>query len=297
VALVQYVGSGGWNQDDQRAINTLPLSDLVHRKAVTTGANANLYRQYLGYAGITQDENATNTTYNSLQAALRMEHKHGLTAQFAYTYAHEIDVQGDDLNGVSDPFNLKYDRASGTYDRRHNFEVNYVYNIPLFNHANSMLERSLLGAWVFSGVTTYETGLPQNVTYGTDTLGLGGGTTNRPNLVGKVGGPKTQKAWFNTSAFAAPTAPWNGGGNNGFGTAGRNAVGGPGLVNWNMSLFKSFALNESEGTKIELRVESYNTFNHTQFSGLDLGFTDGNFGQVTSANDPRVLQFGGKFLF
>ena len=72
---------------------------------------------------------------------------------------------------------------------------------------------------------------------------------------------------------------------------------GPGLANWNMSLFKSFALTPSEGTKLEIRVESYNTFNHTEFSGLDLGFTDGNFGQVTSANDPRVLQFGGKLLF
>jgi hypothetical protein len=172
-----------------------------------------------------------------------------------------------------------------------------VYNIPFFMHADSFAERSVLGGWVFSGVTTFETGLPANVTYGTDTLGLGGGTTNRPNLVGKVSGPKTQKAWFNTSAFGAPTAPWNGGGNNGFGTAGRNAVRGPGLDNWNLSLFKSFALTQSEGTRLEIRVESYNTFNHTEFSGLDLGFTDGNFGQVTSANDPRVFQFGGKLMF
>jgi hypothetical protein len=297
VAMVQYVGSGGWNQDDQRAINTLPLNDITDREAVSKGANANLYRQYPGWAGITQDENATNTTYNSLQAALRMENKHGLTAQFAYTWSHEIDVQGDDLSAVSDPFNLKYDRASGTYDRRHNFEANYVYNIPLFMHASSFAERSLLGGWVFSGVSTFETGLPQNVTYGTDTLGLGGGTTNRPNLSGKTGGPKTQKEWFKTTAFSAPTAPWAGGGNNGFGTAGRNAVTAPGLANWNLSLFKSFALAHNEGTRIEIRVESYNTFNHTEFNGLDLGYTDGNFGQVTSANDPRVLQFGGKFLF
>ena len=61
-----------------------------------------------------------------------MENKHGLTAQFAYTYAHQIDEQTDDLTGASDPFNLRYDRASGGYDRRHNFEANYVYNIPLF---------------------------------------------------------------------------------------------------------------------------------------------------------------------
>jgi hypothetical protein len=297
VTLVQYVGSSTWNQNDQRHINTLPLGDLTDRQAVTQGANANLYRQYLGYSDITQDENASNSSYHSLQAALRMEHKHGLTAQFAYTYAHQIDEETDDLTAVSNPFNIKYDRSVGGYDRRHIFSANYVYNLPVFVTTGSMMERSLLGGWIFSGVTTFQTGLPQNVTYGTDTLGLGGGTTNRPDLVGKVSGPKTQKAWFNTGAFAAPVAPWNGGGNNGFGNAGRNAVRGPGLANWNLSLFKSFALTESEKTRIELRVESYNTFNHTQFNGLDLGFTDGNFGQVTSANDPRVLQFGGKFLF
>jgi hypothetical protein len=295
VTLVQYVGSGGWNQDDDRAINTLPLNDITDRQAVSKGANANLYRMFPGFAGITEDDNATNTSYNSLQAALRMEHKHGLTAQFAYTYAHEIDIEGGDLSTVSNPFNLRYDRGSGTYDRRHNFEANYVYNLPFFNHASSPAERSLLGGWVFSGVTSSETGLPNNVTYGTDTVGLGGGTTNRPNLVSKASGPKTRQEWFNTSAFAAPTAPWNGGGNNGFGTAGKDDIRAPGLINWNLSLFKSFAVNES--TKFELRVESYNTFNHTEFNGIDAGFTDGNFGQVTSANDPRTLQFGGKFLF
>jgi len=303
VALVQYVGSTGWNQSDQRAINTLPLIDSANtanpydlREAVSKGANSNLYRQYPGFAGITQDENASNFSYNSLQAALRMENKHGLTAQFAYTWSHQIDMETDDLTGVSNPFNLRYDRASGGYDRRNIFSANYVYNLPFFKQAN-LMQRSVLGGWVFSGVTTAESGLPQNITYGPDTLGLGGGTTNRPNLVASVGGPKSRAEWFNTAAFAAPVAPWNGGGNNGFGTAGRNAVVGPGLFNWNMSLFKSFALNESESTRLQFRVETYNTFNHTQFNGLDLGFTDGNFGQVTSANDPRVLQFGAKFLF
>jgi hypothetical protein len=48
---------------------------------------------------------------------------------------------------------------------------------------------------------------------------------------------------------------------------------------------------------IQLRAESYNTFNHTEFNGIDTGFTDGNFGQVTSTYDPRTFQFGGKFMF
>lgn len=297
MAMVQYVGSSAWDQNDQRAVNTLPLSDLTDRQAVAGGANSNLYRIFPGWAGITDDENASSFNYNGLQTGLRMENKHGLTAQFAYTWSHQIDEETDDLNSISDPFNLRYDRGPGSYDRRHIFNANYIYNIPFFRNA-SLTERSLLGGWVFSGITTLETGLPQNVTWnGKDTLGLGGGTTNRPDLVGSVTGPKTQKAWFNTAAFAAPVAPWNGGGNNGFGSAGRNVVRGPGLANWNLSLFKSFVLTENQATRFELRVESYNTFNHTQFNALDLGATDGNFGQVTSANDPRVLQFGGKFVF
>jgi hypothetical protein len=298
MAMVQYVGSSAWDQNDQRAVNTLPLSDLTDRQAVAGGANSNLYRQYPGWAGITDDENASNFNYNGLQAGLRMENKHGLTAQFAYTWSHQIDEETDDLSSISNPFNLRYDRGPGGYDRRHIFNTSYIYNIPFAMHASNMAERSLLGGWVFSGITTLETGLPQNVTWnGADTLGLGGGTTNRPDVTGTISGPKTQKAWFNPAAFAEPVPQWSGGGNNGFGNAGRNAVRGPGLANWNLSLFKSFALNESSTTRFELRVESYNSFNHTQFSGLDLGATDGNFGQVTSANDPRVFQFGGKFLF
>lgn len=304
IMAVQYVGSQGWNQDVERQIDTLPLTDTSNpsnpydnREAVTKGANANLYRIFPGFSSIQEDENNTNFSYNSLQSVLRMENKAGLTVQLAYTWAHEIDIQSDDLSGtVSDPFNLRYDRGSGTLDRRNIFSANYVYNMPFFKAGNAM-QRSFLGGWVLSGVTTAQSGFPVNVTYSTDTLGLGGGTTNRPNLAGKAGGPKTRAEWFNTAAYSAPVAPWNGGANSGFGSAGKDAVVGPGLFNWNLSLFKSFGLGSHEGTRLEFRVETFNTFNHTEFQNLDTGFTDGNFGQVTSTYDPRVLQFGGKFMF
>jgi Carboxypeptidase regulatory-like domain len=305
VAIMQYVGSAGWHQADQRNINTLPLGDITNRQAVARGAAANLYRIFPGYAGITQEENASNTTYHSLQFGLRIEKKHGLTAQFSYTWSHEIDIASGDLGStnfaggqsyVSNPFNLKYDRGSGVLDRRHIFSANYDYAIPLFNRSNG-LQHALLGGWEVSGVTAAQTGTPLLVTYSPDTLGLGGGTVNRPNKVGGVSGAKTQLAWFNTKAFAAPTAPWAGGTNDGFGTAGKDSIVGPGLFNWNLSLFKDFALGFREGAKFELRVESFNTFNHTQFRNVDTGFTDSNFGQVTSVYDPRTLQFGAKFLF
>ncbi len=306
VGVIQYVGSTGWNQSDQRAINTLPLADLTDRESVASGTPPNAYRLFPGYAGINQVESATNSNYNSLQAGLRVENKHGLTAQLSYTWSHEIDIQSGDLGstnisgssgGVSDPFNLKYDRGAGVLDRRHILSANYDYQLPFFKSGANLLEHEVLGGWEVSGVTVAEAGSPVNVTYSTDTLGLGGGTLNRPNLVGTAGGPKTQQQWFNTGAFAPPTAPWAGGANQGFGSAGKDAIVGPGLFNWNISLFKSIPLTSHEGPHFEIRFESFNTFNHTEFNNIDTGYTDSKFGQVTSTYDPRVMQFGGKFLF
>lgn len=298
IFAVQYVGSGGWNQDDQRQINTLPLGDLTDREAVTQGANANLYRIFPGFSSIQTDENASNSNYNSMQAAFSIRNKHGLTLNLDYTWSHEIDIKSDDLSGtVSDPFNLKYDRGSGTLDRRNIFSANYIYNLPFFQHTGSMFERTALAGWTISGMTTAESGFPQTVSYGPDTLGLGGGTSNRPNLTGKVSRPKTRAKWFDTKAFSAPLAPWDGGTNQGWGDAGKDAVYLPGLENTNLSLFKTFSLTKSETTKFEFRVESFNTFNHTEWNAVDTGYTDGNFGQVTSTYAPRELQFGGKFEF
>jgi hypothetical protein len=90
-------------------------------------------------------------------------------------------------------------------------------------------------------------------------------------------------------------AAWAGGPNQGFGDAGKDAVVGPGRVNFSTSLYKSFAVTER--AHFELRFESFNTFNHTQFNAIDVKNTDGNFGQVTNTWDPRTLELGGKFVF
>jgi hypothetical protein len=219
--------------------------------------------------------------------------------QLAYTWSHAIDQVTGDLSGVSNPFNLDYDRGSGALDRRHIFNANYIYTLPFFLHSSSFFERAVLGGWVFSGITVAQSGTPQRVAYtGADTLGLGGGTSNRSNLVAKVSYPKHRLGWFSTSSFANPLAPWAGGTTQGFGNSGKGAVVLPGLFNFNMSFFKNIPLTSSEtGPKLELRFESFNTFNHTQFNGVDGNSGDGNFGQVTSTYDPRTLQLGAKIQF
>jgi hypothetical protein len=125
---------------------------------------------------------------------------------------------------------------------------------------------------------------------------LGGGTSNRPNLVSHVSYPKTLSSWFSTSSFADPVAPWNGGPNQGFGNAGKDAVVGPGIHNLNLSLFKAIPIKEN-GPRFELRFESFNTFNHTIFQGIDTNNHDSNFGAITSDYGPRLLELGGKFVF
>jgi hypothetical protein len=304
IAQVQYVGSRGWDQDDDRQVNTLPLLDAngsyATRQGVSNGSlNANEYRNFPGFANINQEENETNFNYNSLQAGVRLENRHGLTTQVAYTWSHNLDEVSNDLNGLSNPYNPKYDYGSDTgFDQRHIFNVSYIYVLPFFAKSSNLAAREVIGGWSISGITVAHSGVPQYIHYsGSDTLGLGGGTTVRPDLVSKVSYPKQLTAWFSTNSFADPVAPWNGGPNQGFGNAGKDSVVGPGIFNWNLSLFKTIPLTAHEGPRIELRFESFNTFNHTQFQGMDTNSHDGNFGHITNDYGPRNLQLGGKFVF
>jgi len=316
IAVVQYVGSDGFSQNNDRQINTLPLFNFDtspgadssnpywDRQQVATGAkNANLYRQYPGYANINQEENETNFNYNSLQAGVRIENRHGLTTQVAYTWSHLLSVVANDLNGLSNPFNAHYDFGSDTgFDRRHILNVSYVYALPWYRKSSNAFARTLIGGWSISGITFVETGLPLRPAYsGSDKLGLGGGTSNRPDQVSPVHYPKKLthevQRWFDKEAFASPVAPWDGGPNQGFGNARKDAVKGPGIQNWNISLFKSIAFTSNERVHIDLRFESFNTFNHANPQGVNLNSSDANFGKITSDYGPRTLQLGGKFVF
>jgi len=324
VAVLQYVGSDGWDQNNDRQINTLPLTDSTcidptnpycSRQGVagrvpdptdSTGKKflppipPNPLRIFPGFANINQEENETNFNYHSLQAGLRVENRHGLTTQVAYTWSHNISVIQNDLGGLSNPFNARYDRGSDTgFDRRHIMNVSYIYALPFFkNNSSNLAAREVLGGWTISGITVAEKGVPLLIRYtGSDTLGLTAGT-NRPNLVAKVTYPKTFNQWFSVASYADPVAPWAGGPNQGFGNAGKDSAVGPGIFNWNLSLFKLIPLSAKEaGPRIELRFESYNTFNHVNPQGINVNSKDTNFGHVTSDYGPRTLQLGGEFKF
>jgi hypothetical protein len=312
LAVVQYVGNLAWHQNIRRNINTYPLNtalsiransgDASNNSGTNPGghslANADLYRTFQGWGGINQQENTTNGNYNGFQTGVRVQNRWGFSGEVNYTWSHEIDLTSYDDNGISNPFNLKYDKGSGALDRRHIFNANYIYQLPIFKAPGLM--HSILGGWEVAGTMVWETGTiianqGSGLSISYDPVGLGGGYTNRPNINGKMHYIKTQKQWFDPSIFSAPTPAWAGNLNQGFGNVGKDAIVGPGRVNFNTSLYKTFAFTER--VHFEFRAESFNTFNHTQFNGVGNSFGNGNFGQVTSTWDPRTLQLGGKLSF
>lgn len=288
VMTVSYVGNTANHLSQTADINLLPEGDITDRTAVLGGADANFYRTHLGWSGINMIWNEGNSKYNSLQATLRATAWKNLTLGANYTYSHAFDViDGQIFNNISDPYNPGYDYGTAGYDRRHVFTFSYVYDFPFFR-SGSRTTKALLGGWTLSGIVSAQTGNPLNVNASGDPLGLGGNTTDHANLVGPISYPKTFKQWFSTTSFAQPAAlTW--------GNSPRNAVVGPGRDNWNLSLYKTFKFTERAG--LELRADSFNTWNHTQFTGVDTGLTDGGFGTVNAVADPRVFQFGAKVFF
>lgn len=299
VLKVGYVGTLLYNQTNTSDINTVPLND-PNRLAICGGNcgytgpayDPNLDRNYPGFSNISYEFGDNyHATYNSLQTSLLIHARRNLNVSVAYTYSHAIDYGSGDGSGFSNPYNFAYDKGSADYDRRHIAEIGYFYALPFFRHGANPFARAALGGWQLSGITTFETGTPFTAGLGYDNTGLGGGVGTRPNAIGSVDYLKTQAHWFSPSSFSAPSPLV-------FGSEGRNTIYGPGLDNWNMALSKTFPLWR-EGTQLELRLETYNTFNHTEFKDVNSNFGSGpqEFGQVTSTHSPRILELGGQITW
>jgi hypothetical protein len=292
--------------------------------AVACGNDADYYRPFSGVHTITRLENQANSNYNALQVAARKS-VGSLNLTAAYTYSHSIDDSSDRYDGT---FVNSYDpgltRASSNFDERHMLNTSWVYDIPLFK--NKGLAHSLLGGWEWSGIESFSTGLPVTVTNGTtygDNAGVGNGvgTGSFAALIGnpssgippasEVSSPSQSKFDFNPGAFALPQGLT-------FGGPGRNVVRNPSRLNFDMGIFKHFAIKES--TALEFRAEAFNIFNHTQpyLTNSDgatasmtctggannsagdsscLGPGSSTFGEIASAHLARIMQFSLKFLF
>ena len=316
VLSVAYVGNTNRHQNDYRNINLPTQSALlpcvapdVYPDCGSIGTSYQVAKglPYPGFTQITAAHDEANSHYNSLQVDLNSQVK-DLQLRVLYTYSRAIDTStggsGGDLANVSNPYaGWRFDLGPGNSDRTHILVANFIYDIPAFRHTSSQLVKSTLGGWEVSGIATIESGLPINLSAGTGVSDfLGSGASSRPDLAGKISYPHTpvtctpasaclqQINYFDPTAFSVP-------GRGTWGNLGHNALRGPGRDNWDLSLFKNFTFSEARGSRFEIRLETFNAWNHTQFQNIDTGLGDKKFGQFTSAYNGRVLQLGGKIYF
>jgi Carboxypeptidase regulatory-like domain len=291
LASVTYVGSKSTHQQINRNINQ-PLAPV-------TSGNVNQARPFLGYNNIGWYENSVNANYNSLQASMNFTTWHGLTAGFAYTYSHCLDYVDNDNSGLTgtgtnqDAYNLAMEYGNCGFDIRNMLVINYVYSLPFFNNAAG-IRRTMLGGWQLSGITTLYSGLPYTIAFSGDPAECACGAYRADAVANPNNGPKTVNEWFNAAAFAAVPTGF-------FGDAARNDVYGAGIDNWDISLFKNFAglpfPGSKEGATLQVRLETFNTFNTTQFNAFQTTFGTSNFGAATGARLPRIIQLGAQFMF
>jgi hypothetical protein len=300
VLSVSYVGNQNRHQNDYTETN---LADPANLPAVINGTLNYSFAgvTYPGFHSIRMSANEANSHYNGLQFDLNSQVGRDLQLRAFYTFSKVVDPTtagsgGGDLGNVANPYcGWVCDVGPGGYDIRNAASFNFIYDIPLFRNNSSRLVKSVLGGWQVSGIVVAQSGLPINVglTGGNGNAGVPN-ASNRPDLAGNIS-YGTGLQYINPSAFTNPA-------DGTFGDLGHNALRGPGRDNWNLSLFKSFILSETRGSRFEFRVESFNTWNHTQFrgdtgGGISNNFGSSNFGQFTTAFDPRIFQLGAKLYF
>ncbi|MFZ0734726.1 MAG: carboxypeptidase regulatory-like domain-containing protein [Candidatus Sulfotelmatobacter sp.] len=281
--------------------NTAQTGGWATNLAVACGNDADPYRPYGGISTVTRLTNAASSNYNALQVSARKS-VGALSLSLAYTYSHSIDDSSDRYDGsFVNSYDFAANRASSTFDERHMLNIGYIYDLPFFRKPG--LTHTFLGGWQYSGIATFATGTPFSVTNGTnygDNAGVGNavGSGSYADIISDpnsnippnsaLAGPSYSKFAYNPNAYTIPTGLT-------FGDSGRDSLRNPGRVNFDMAMFKHFALKEN--IALEFRGEAFNVFNHPEWSGFPTGFGATDLFQVNSAHLGRILQLGAKFLF
>jgi hypothetical protein len=290
----QYLGSKGTHLYTNVWYNTPDASATPN-----PGSRA----QFPTLANFALQTGAASSIYHALVLRTEKRLSQGLMVMGNYTFSKSIDndslgnsVQSSNL----DQSNIKsLERALSSFDARHRFVVSTTYDLP-FKSSNKALF-AVLGNWQAGGIITLQTGSPftVNVTGDRANNGLGFIGNTRPNLVGDPSGNRSAEQFFNTAAFVQQPLGT-------LGTAGRNILNGPGTNIVDFSLLKNILITERQ--RLQFRAEFFNFFNNTNFdvperictypnANAGATCTPGTFGTVTAARDPRILQFGLKYLF
>jgi len=271
---------------------TIPLGQLL--KPFPRFTTVSLYRNNVG-----------NTNYNALQAKLEQRFSHGLSFLVSYTRSKLIDeassvFDASILTGpianypVADSFNRKLERDLSNGDIPNVFVASFTYDLSVGNGKRfnpGGVAGAILGGLELAGVITLQSGLPLAVTQATNFNAFAGFGTQRPNLIANPNLSSSQQTtaqFFNTAAFTvAPQFT--------VGTSSRNPVRGPNYRNADIALIKRAIFSETKN--VEFRAEVFNLTNTPPLGAPNTVLASPGFGSITSAGDPRVIQFGLKLNF
>jgi hypothetical protein len=286
---VAYAGSRG----DRLAIGR-ELNPAVYTPGATTSTTDERRPLYPSFGGITSIDPRGESEFHSLQVTLDKRFSRGFTLLATYSLSKSLDhSSANKQNGqsVTNPADVDFDWGPANFDRRHRLVTSWLWELP-GSYQHPILQGAL-GDWSMSGILTLQSGLPFTVGSGVDNARTGTGG-QRADQVGDPSLPSGRsrdeeiRAWFNTEAFVENALGT-------FGTAGRNALRGPGFTSLDIGLHKTFSVTDL--VKLQFRAEAFNVLNRVNLDLPEGNLGSGNFGRILSAGDPRILQFALRVWF
>ncbi len=246
------------------------------------------------FNSIFAEDTIANSNYNALEMMLQKRFSRGVQFQAAYTFSKSID-NGSTFEETLDPFNFRAGRALSIFNSKQRFVISYDWQLPIAKRQG--VTGKLVNDWEVSGITQFQSGFPIRIDTTNDNelinsfFFLG---TEAPSLNGplQILNPKKNGGFYlNYNQFSDPPL---GQFNNG---TQRSLCCGPGLEEWDFSVHKKIPFSETR--YVQFRAEIFNVFNRTNYSNPDGHFSDGatGFGKITSAGDPRLMQFALKFFY
>jgi Carboxypeptidase regulatory-like domain/TonB dependent receptor len=240
-----------------------------------------------------------SANYHALQVAINRRYSNGLFIKGAYTWSKAINMTDDTGTATLDynsPSAISRNRALSGYDIPHNLQLGASYELPFGKGkklASNGLAATLFGGWQLSPLFRAVKGRPFSVTASNTSLQAPGSNTQNPDQVGevrKLGGVGPGQPFYDPSAFQLVT------GTPRFGTVGRNTLRGPGEVNLDLSILRTFRIKER--STLDFRVDAFNFTNTPHFMNPASNISGGNFLIITQAwPDQRQFRFGLRFGF
>jgi hypothetical protein len=243
-----------------------------------------------------------NSNYNSLSARLQRRFAQGFSLMGSYTWSKSIDLSSGARNHDGEqqfPQNaycLQCERGLSIFNVAHRFVSSGLNELP-FGKGKMLLDRggvvnAVVGGWQLSSILALQTGTPNDVTSGIDAGNRGYNTIiDRPNSTGVNAALSdgTANRFFDKNQFLRVPAGT-------LGNVGRNTLIGPGLINWDASLFKTFVIREQQ--QLQFRFESFNLANHPNLGLPNVVLSSAAFGTIRSTStNMRNIQFGLKYIF